>query len=170
MVEWIFTYGWTTLLRFHLGFSQHVCSRRFHFLELVPVSVRCLVGWHKTGRMELNDVWAQRSWPFDLCLFRLRFLAVSRNSSWLRMNSISASSYLKSFGQNSYWIWGQMLKVITSSGLWIIFFLLAGVASFCDLLLIRDETSRWRPKLPRWRWACWGCIHECWIVSADWET
>lgn len=149
LVEGVFHYGWTTLLRFHMGLSQHVCGREFHFWELVPASVKCLVYWHKTGWTEVNDEdgWAQRSWPFDLCFVTLRLSAVSRDSSQLGMNSIGAATswvlcteqllYMQSNvqGYHIQWLLGHFLSASRCQ-----------VNFFCDILLIRGETYRDRSR------------------------
>lgn len=147
LVEGIFPYRWTTLLRFHVGLSQHVCGRGFHFWELVPASVECLVCWLKTGRTEVNDEdgWAQRSWPFDLCFLRLRLPGVFLYSSLLGMNSIGAAT--------SRVLWTEQVLYMQSNVegyhiQWLLdYFLSASRCQFdffCDLLLICGETYRGR--------------------------
>lgn len=147
LVEGIFPYRWTTLLRFHVGLSQHVCGRGFHFWELVPASVECLVCWLKTGRTEVNDEdgWAQRSWPFDLCFLRLRLPALFLYSSRLGMNSIGAAT--------SRVLWTEQVLYMQSNVegyhiQWLLdHFLSASRCQFdffCDLLLICGETYRGR--------------------------
>lgn len=150
LVEGIFPYGWTTQLRFHVGLSQHVCGRGFHCWELVAASVECLVCWHKTGRRWMVKMIGLKGHDLLIC-------ALSDWDSQQRVGTLpgwgwtpSAPRHHGSSGQNSFCMCSLMWKVITSSGFWIIFFLLAGVS----LTSFRRDLQG--PKPLWWRLARWG--------------